>query len=64
MSYALTHDIAVFADRVDAGRQLGARLRERHWGSPVVLGLPRGGVVVAAGVARALRAPRDGVVGR
>jgi len=63
-SYALTHDIAVFADRVDAGRQLGARLRERQWESPVVLGLPRGGVVVAAEVARALGAPLDVVVVR
>jgi len=63
-SYALTHDIAVFADRADAGRQLGAHLRERRWDSPVVLGLPRGGVVVAAEVARALRATLDVVVVR
>ena len=64
MSYALTHDIALFADRVDAGRQLGMELRRRRWESPVVLGLPRGGVVVAAEVARALAAPLDVVVVR
>lgn len=48
-----------FADRADAGRQLGARLAERPRPGAVVLGLPRGGVVVAAGVAAALGAPLD-----
>lgn len=49
-----------FRDRVDAGRQLGARLApfaRRH--DIVVLGLPRGGVPVAAEVARAITAPLD-----
>lgn len=53
-----------FRDRADAGRQLGARLREERLVDPVVLGLPRGGVVVAAEVAAALRAPLDIVVAR
>jgi predicted phosphoribosyltransferase len=48
-----------FADRADAGRQLGARLAERPRPGAVVLGLPRGGVVVGAGVAAALGAPLD-----
>ena len=53
-----------YRDRVDAGRQLGARLRDLQLDDPVVLGLPRGGVVVAAEVARALAAPLDIVVAR
>jgi predicted phosphoribosyltransferase len=48
-----------FADRADAGRQLGARLGALPRPGTLVLGLPRGGVVVAAGVAAALGAPLD-----
>jgi putative phosphoribosyl transferase len=53
-----------FADRRDAGRALGARLRDQVTGDVVVLGLPRGGVVVGAEVAAALGAPLDAVVVR
>src|SRR4051794_3868825 len=54
-----------FADRRDAGRALGAELARRLGGAAVVvLGLPRGGVVVAAEVAAALGAPLDVVVVR
>ena len=50
----------VFADRHDAGRVLAERLASyRGREDLVVLGLPRGGVVVAFEVARALRAPLD-----
>src|ERR1700746_2368012 len=49
----------VFDDRVDAGRRLGARLAHLRAEPVVVLGLPRGGVPVAAEVARALGAPLD-----
>src|SRR2546427_2310060 len=49
----------LFRDRRDAGRALAARLeRYRGWG-PLVLGLPRGGVVVAAEVAPQLGAQLD-----
>jgi putative phosphoribosyl transferase len=50
----------MFADRSDAGRQLARELAEFR-GSPqaIVLGIPRGGVVVAAEVARELELPLD-----
>jgi len=54
----------LFADRTDAGRRLGERLAGESLEGPVVLGIPRGGVVVAAEVARALHAPLDVVVPR
>jgi predicted phosphoribosyltransferase len=55
-----------FADRRDAGRALGARLVEEKDDArqTVVLGLPRGGVIVAAEVASALGAPLDVLVVR
>ena len=54
----------VFADRADAGRRLATVLRDRPLGDTVVCGIPRGGVVVAAEVATALRAPLRAVVAR
>ncbi len=53
-----------FRDRADAGRRLAARLRDVSLGNVVVLALPRGGVPVAAEVARALDAPLDIIVVR
>jgi putative phosphoribosyl transferase len=55
---------SLFADRTDAGRRLGERLAAEVAGEAVVLGIPRGGVVVAAEVAKALHAPLDVVVPR
>lgn len=61
----------MFADRTDAGRQLADKLQSFQVEHPLILALPRGGVVVAAVIARALhcdldvslvkklRAPRD-----
>lgn len=54
----------MFLDRADAGRRLAEALSGRFTGALVVLGIPRGGVIVAAAVARALRAPLDVVVPR
>jgi putative phosphoribosyl transferase len=53
-----------FADRVDAGRRLGAALDHLRGASVIVLGLPRGGVPVAAEVAATLGAPLDVIVVR
>jgi putative phosphoribosyl transferase len=54
-----------FRDRSDAGAALGkALLQQRDWADPVVLALPRGGVPVAAEVARLLDAPLDILVVR
>jgi predicted phosphoribosyltransferase len=49
-----------FEDRADAGRRLAERLSE-YADQPgvIVLALPRGGVPVAAEVARSIRAPLD-----
>ncbi|NBM18377.1 phosphoribosyltransferase [Streptomyces sp. GC420] len=58
----------LYHDRRQAGEALARRLRllqekgELH--HPVVLGLPRGGVIVAEEVAQALRAPLDVLVVR
>lgn len=50
----------LFKDRVDAGKQLAARLTFlKDQSNVLVLGIPRGGVVVAAEIARALAAPLD-----
>jgi predicted phosphoribosyltransferase len=53
-----------FTDRADAGRRLGARLELLGLVAPVVLGVARGGVEVAAPVAARLGAPLDVLVVR
>src|SRR5579885_2028258 len=54
----------LFRDRVDAGVQLAAALERYHGQDVLVLGIPRGGVVVAAEVARRLGAALDVIVAR
>jgi putative phosphoribosyl transferase len=56
----------VFRDRRDAGQQLARALAARGYEGDglLVLGIPRGGVVVASEVARALHAPLDVVLAR
>lgn len=54
----------MFADRRDAGRQLAQRIRQLRGPDVVVLGLPQGGVPVAAEVAAGLDAPLDVLVVR
>jgi len=53
-----------FFSREDAGLRLGQHLQEIHIQAELVLGLPRGGVVVAAKVAELLQCPLDVVVVR
>jgi putative phosphoribosyl transferase len=53
-----------FRDRADAGQQLAAHLVDLRAEHPVVLGLPRGGMPVAAEIATMLDAPLDVLVVR
>jgi len=54
----------VFRDRAAAGAGLAKRLGSVHGGEALVLGIPRGGVLVAAEVARQLEAELDVAVAR
>ncbi len=53
-----------FRNRTEAGRRLAEAFANRAPARPVVLGLPRGGVPVAAELARRLAAPLDVLVVR
>lgn len=48
-----------FLDRKDAGQQLAKALEDYRQEDCIILGLPRGGVVVAAEIAKALDKPMD-----
>jgi putative phosphoribosyl transferase len=54
----------VFRNREDAGVQLARRLQSRELKQPVVLAIPRGGLVVGAELARELGAELDVVLSR
>lgn len=54
----------MFKDRVDAGIKLGLALKDMSIQDPVVLGIPRGGVIVAVEVAKILNAPLDIAIAR
>lgn len=53
-----------FLSRQDAGQKLGRHLVNEGVDADIVLGLPRGGVIVAAEVAHALQCPLDVLVVR
>lgn len=54
----------IFEDRVDAGQRLAEALKEHAGVGTVVLGIPRGGVIVGEVLARTLGVPLDVVVPR
>ncbi len=54
----------IFEDRVDAGRQLAHALNKFAAHKPLIVGLPRGGVVVAAEVSDQLQTELDVLVSR
>ncbi len=64
MPPAYRDGMAIFADRVAAGRELATSLAPWRGTDAVVAGIPRGGVVVAAEVARSLGLPLSTVVVR
>ena len=54
----------IFVDRIDGGHKLAERLIHLRDKDVVVVGIPRGGVAVAAEVAKALNAPLDVILVR
>jgi putative phosphoribosyl transferase len=51
-----------FRDRADAGRELAGQLSASRLTTPLILGLPRGGIPVAAEIAAELDAPLEAFV--
>ena len=54
----------MFRSRIDAANQLAQRLKDHHLWRPIVVGVPRGGVVTAAALAKALGAELNLVFAR
>ena len=54
----------IFEDRHDAGRALIPAVRGRALNSPIIIGLPRGGVPVAYEIALALKVPLETIMVR
>lgn len=53
-----------FQDRKEAGRRLGKILKKFKLENPIVLAIPRGGVMVGYEVAKILKAPLDVIIAR
>jgi putative phosphoribosyl transferase len=60
----ISHSEAPFADRQEAGQLLAEELSDLRHKNAVVLGIPRGGLVVAREIAHALNADLDIVLSR
>ncbi|HBS51427.1 MAG TPA: phosphoribosyltransferase, partial [Coxiellaceae bacterium] len=54
----------IFRDRKEAGQKLAELLKSYTAEKPIILAMPRGGVVVAYEIAQALKAPLDVIVSR
>lgn len=54
----------IFKDRKEAGQLLAEEVARHEYADPIVFGLPRGGVPVAAEVAAKLKAPLDVILVR
>ncbi|MHB8984291.1 MAG: phosphoribosyltransferase [Carboxydocellales bacterium] len=54
----------MFADRRDAGVKLAIELEKLSVQRPIVIAVPRGGIIVGAEIARSLHAPLDVVISR
>ena len=54
----------MFSDRIDAGKQLGKKLEFLKGQDPLILAIPRGGVVVADAIATVLDCKLDIIVSR
>ncbi|MDQ1280608.1 MAG: putative phosphoribosyl transferase [Thermoproteota archaeon] len=55
---------ARFRNREEAAKKLVSELLEYRWKNPMILAIPRGGVVVAYEIAKALNAPLDLIIPR
>ncbi|HAJ57458.1 MAG TPA: phosphoribosyltransferase [Candidatus Omnitrophica bacterium] len=62
--HILSHGSEPFSDRKEAGGILAQELKKLRLKGAVVLGIPRGGIIVALEVARALEADMDIVLSR
>jgi putative phosphoribosyl transferase len=59
------HDFnPIFKNRIEAGQVLGLKLRSKHITNPIVLALPRGGVIIGNEVAKILGTELDVVISR
>ena len=54
----------LFRDREDAGRQVAQRLKGRGFRNPLVMAIPRGGLVIGVTMAKELNAELDVVLAR
>lgn len=54
----------LFRNRTEAGQKLAQALKKHDFKDPVILGLPRGGVVIADEVARAFHVPLGVIIAR
>lgn len=54
----------MFKDRKDAGRRLAIELGKLQIERPIIVAVPRGGVMVGAEIAQAMHAPLDVVISR